>query len=350
MTPLRRLVLPLLLLLAALALGACGSDDDDAAAGAGGAGTAATEASAFPVSIEHKYGTATIESAPKRVVVVGLREQDDLLALGVAPVGTTEWFGEDPGALAPWARTKLGSRPLPTVLTNTDGIDIEKVASLRPDLIVGIYSGMTKDEFTTLSKIAPTIGQPKDVVDYGSTWEQELTTIGAAVGKPAEAKQMLEQVRAGVREAAADHPEFAGKTGAVTSVFEGTYVYGPQDARTRFLTDLGFTFPTALRSVGGKDEFGGSISDERLDLLDLDTVVWLTEGASVIRGIKDNAVYGKLPVREQGRDVFVDEADGDIYAAFSKESVLSVPIMVDELVPRLARAVDDDPATTTDPE
>lgn len=30
------------------------------------------------------------------MVVVGLREQDALLALGVVPVATTEWFGEHP--------------------------------------------------------------------------------------------------------------------------------------------------------------------------------------------------------------------------------------------------------------
>ncbi len=350
MPHLRRLLLPLLLLLAALALGACGSSDDDDAGSSGAAATTGASASAFPVSVAHKYGTAEIDAAPKRVVVVGLREQDDLLALGIAPVATTEWFGEEPGAIAPWARAELGSRPLPTVLTNTDGIDIEQVASLRPDLIVGIYSGMTRDEHTTLSKIAPTIAQPKGVVDYGSTWEQELTMIGTAVGKADEARQMGEQVRSRVEQAAAAHPEFEGRTATVAAVFEGTYIYGPQDARTRFLTDLGFVFPKRLSSVGGKDEFGGSISNERLDLLDLDTVVWLTEGRSVIRSVKEDPVYRDLGVREEGRDLFVDEADGDIYAAFSKESVLSLPIMLDDLVPRLAAAVDDDPATSTDPQ
>ena len=52
---------------------------------------------AYPLTIEHKHGSTTIDKAPERIVTVGLLEQDPLLALGVTPVGTTEWFGEHPG-------------------------------------------------------------------------------------------------------------------------------------------------------------------------------------------------------------------------------------------------------------
>ena len=62
---------------------------------------------AQPVTIEHKYGSTTVSEAPTRVVTVGLVEQDALLALGVVPVGTTEWYGEQPGALWPWAQAEL---------------------------------------------------------------------------------------------------------------------------------------------------------------------------------------------------------------------------------------------------
>ena len=79
----------LLLLFSALLLPACG-DDEPASAGQGASAAPAAEESAFPVTIEHKWGSTTIESAPERVVVVGLREQDALLALGIVPVGTTE--------------------------------------------------------------------------------------------------------------------------------------------------------------------------------------------------------------------------------------------------------------------
>src|ERR1044072_4852719 len=104
-------LLPALLSCALIA--ACGSDDEGGS-GAAGSGSAA-EADGSPVTIDHKDGWTTIEEAPERVVVVGLREQDPLLALGVVPVATTEWYGEHPGAVFPWAEDELGDGPVPTV-------------------------------------------------------------------------------------------------------------------------------------------------------------------------------------------------------------------------------------------
>ena len=49
---------------------------------------------------------------PKRVVSVGVTEQDVLLQLGVVPVGVTEWYGEQPDATWPWAHDLLeGAHP-----------------------------------------------------------------------------------------------------------------------------------------------------------------------------------------------------------------------------------------------
>ena len=51
--------------------------------------------------------------------------------------------------------------------------------------------------------------------------------------------------------------------------YEGVWVYGPEDVRGRFLTDLGFELPGDLAEVTGA-EFGGNLSDEHPDLLDVD--------------------------------------------------------------------------------
>jgi iron complex transport system substrate-binding protein len=331
-------------LVAALALAACGCGGDEPAAPA--VGNDAPEAEAFPVTIEHKYGSTTIDSAPKRVVVAGLREQDALLALGLVPVATTEWYGKHPGAIFPWAKDELGDAKLPTVLDYTDGLEIEKIAAQRPDLILGIYSGMTRKEYETLSKIAPVVAQPEGEVDYGSSWQEETLITGEAVGKPKQAQQLVDKAEQQIAHAAAGHPEFKGETAANVSDYQGIFVYGPQDVRTRMLEQLGFTYPDALRQAF-PDEFGGQLSDEKVDALDVGALVWFADGDRTVAELKNAPVYRDLRVRKEGRDIFIHTQDR-VYEATSFPSVLSMPTLLKELVPRLAAAADGDPKTSTD--
>ena len=288
--------------LAALALVACGDDDETSA----GPTTAAPEAAAgaFPVTIEHKYGSTTIDEAPERVAVVGLREQDALLALGIAPVATTEWYGEHPGAIFPWAQDELGDAEPPTVLSYQDGIEVEKVAATRPDVIIGIYSGMTRKEYETLSRLAPVIAQPKGEPDYGSSWQEETLTTGQAVGKADEAQQLVDEAEEKIAAVAEEHPEFQEQEAAIVSDYQGIFVYGPSDIRSRFLVELGFTYPPALRDAF-PDEFGGQLSEERTDELDVGTLVWFADGDRTEKQLKNDALYKHLAVRKEGRDVFI---------------------------------------------
>jgi iron complex transport system substrate-binding protein len=280
------------------------------------------------------------------VVVVGLREQDALLALGVVPVATTEWFGKHPGAIFPWATDELGSAEPPTVLTNADGVQIEKVAAQRPDLILAIYSGLTQKEYDALSKLAPVVAQPKGKVDYGSTWQEEQLLVGQAVGQAEKAQQLVDDTEKLVDDTAAANPDFKGKSAANVSDYQGIFVYGPQDVRTYTLEALGFTYPEELRSAF-PDDFGGQLSEEKVDAIDLDTLVWFADGDRGVDGLKKDPVYSKLRVRKEERDVFI-LAEDRVYESTSFPSVLSMPTLMKELVPRLAAAVDGDPSTSTD--
>jgi len=334
---------------AAVALAACGSDaepgpDSKPAAAAGkvdaGGGT-------FPASVEHKYGTTTVEAEPERVVVVGLREQDALLALGVVPVATTEWYGKDPGALEPWARAKLGDAPLPTVLPSSDGIELERVAAQRPDLIIGVDSAMTRKQYDALSKLAPTVAPPAGVIDYGTSWQQQLQMVGDAVGRRERADELQADVEGQIEQVAADHPDWKGKEAVNGTFYQGLYVYGPETANSRLLGELGFAFPEGLRDVGGKDGFGGNLSSEKADLLDIDLILWDFDTAATRKKILADPIYQVLAVHREGREVFMEQ-DSPLYDALSKTSVLSVPEALELLVPRFEAALDGDPATSAD--
>ncbi|HUR05804.1 MAG TPA: iron-siderophore ABC transporter substrate-binding protein [Nonomuraea sp.] len=302
-------------------------------------------ASAFSATLTHKYGSTTITAKPKRIVTVGLVEQDALLALGIVPVATTEWIGGYPGAIGPWAKPKLGSAPVPQVLKDTgSGPQLEKIAALRPDLILALYSGLTQEQYTTLSKIAPTVAQPKEHIDYGISWQEVTRQVGVAVGEGAEADALVKQVEDRFATVRKEHPEFAGQTGLMATVYEGYFVFGSQDPRSRLLASLGFKLPTDLDQAIG-DKFGANVSRERLDLLDTGALIWsvtnVDKDTATLRG---DSVYKGLKVTKEGREVFVKEGTDDGNAV-SFVTVLSLPYVLDALVPRLAAAVDGNPAT-----
>ncbi len=328
------------------ALAGCRSGDaDDAATDAGTdeSATPATEEAAFPATITHKYGTTEVTEAPERVVAVGLTEQDTLLALGVAPVGVTKWFGEAPGQIFPWATDALEATggELPEVLSDTDGIQIEKVAALDPDLIVGIYSGMTQQEYDLLSEIAPVVASP-DKVDYTTSWQVGTEMIGAALGQPDEAEQLVEDVEAQLEAAAEAHPEFEGKRAAVVTAYEGLFVYGEADPRGQMLDELGFEFPEILEDPDA-GEFGWSLSAERTsDLADLDTAIWLDYDIS---GKAIKGLFEGTKAFDEGRWFSIGEGDGAYYVAQSMVTPLSIPYVLERYVPQLAAAVDGDPST-----
>lgn len=330
------------LLLVGAAAG-CGSSDSgsdsDSDSGSVGAGKNATS-SAFPVTIAHKYGTTTVKAEPKRIVTVGLTDQDAVLALGKVPVGTTEWLGGYKGAIGPWAQDKLGGAAAPTVLKDTGtGPQVEKIAALRPDLILAVYSGLTKAQYQTLSKFAPVVAQPKEYNDYGVPWQQQTETIGKALGKPDEAKKLVDGVEADFSAAQQKYLEFTKATAVMATPYEGTFVYGSQDPRSRLLTDLGFTLPQGLDKVIG-DTFGANISKERTDLLDQDVAVWIVpDTTSAVTKLHQDKLYGDLNVVKQGREVFIKETS-DYGNAVSLSTVLSIPYVLERLEPQLAAAVD----------
>ncbi|MFK0286701.1 iron-siderophore ABC transporter substrate-binding protein [Streptomyces sp. NPDC090499] len=329
------------ILLAATAV-ACGSSDSGSDDGSGSSSSAAkaSSAGAFPVSIAHKFGSTTIKSEPKRIVTVGLTDQDAVLALGKVPVGTTEWLGGYKGAIGPWAQDKLGSSPAPTVLKDTGtGPQVEKIAALRPDLILAVYSGLTKAQYESLSKFAPVVAQPKQYNDYGVPWQQQTEEIGQALGKADEAKTLVSGVEARFAAAKKANPEFTGATAVMATPYEGTFVYGSEDPRSRLLSDLGFSLPKDLDKVIG-DQFGANISKERFDLLDQDVDVWIVpDTTSAVTKLHSDKVYADLNVVKQGREVFVKETS-DYGNAVSLSTVLSIPYVLDRLVPQLAEAVD----------
>jgi iron complex transport system substrate-binding protein len=338
----RRFLTGLSVLAVAPLLAACGDDAASSTSSADSSGSTAPEEAAFPATISHKYGETTVTEAPKRVVCVGLTEQDALMALGIVPVGVTYWFGDkELQGVYPWARDKLGGAELPTVLDSANGVEVEKVAALAPDLIIGQYAGITEKEYELLSKIAPTVAQSGDYADYGMPWDEMALNIGTAVGQPVAIQGIIDSVRAQIAKAAADHPEFKGQTAAAITPYEGLFLYGPEDPRSRMLIDLGFDLPTLITEAEDS-EFGVSVSAERTaDLADIGVAVWLD--LELDEAVK--AVFEKTTAYDEGRWFDISEANGSYYVAHSFVTPLSIPYLLERYVPQLAAAADGDVST-----
>lgn len=327
-------------------LAACGSDSDtgDTADAAASGSTEAEDS--FPVTVEHKYGSTEIPAKPTKVVVTGLTEQDALLALGTVPVATTEWFGEQPGAVWPWAKDALGSAATPTVLSNVDGIQFERINELGPDLILSLYSDLSQQDYTTLSQIAPTVTMPEGTSNFGISWQDSTRIVGKALGRSAAADKLVTDTEATLAQVKTDHPDFTG-TGLVVTNYEGIFVYGPQDPRSRLMESFGFTLPPDLAEVTGT-EFGKNLSRERTDLLDVKALIWLVDNYGTAKSTAaKNPLYAALAVSKEGRDIFIEDGE-TLGSATSFITVLSLPYIIDNLVPQIAQAVDGNPATAVE--
>jgi iron complex transport system substrate-binding protein len=317
-------------LVAASLIGACSAEGD------GDASPVDTGTGAFPVTVEHAFGSTTVREEPRRVVTVGLTEQDTLLALGVTPVGVTEWYGEQPHAVWPWAQDELGDAE-PEVLDASDGINIEGVAALDPDLIIGTNAGLDEATFDALSGIAPTIAHAVDHDAYFSPWDVQTELIGAALGNREEARDLVDEIDARFAEAAAAHPEFAGTTAVFlqNAVYDGAFIAYQDGLSTDFLTDLGFVVPASIDRFATDGQ--ASIPLEQAYVLDdAQVLVWGTEAPGDRTALEEQPIYRTLSAVRTGHVAFTDELlAGAIYFT----SPLSLPYVLDELVPRLAAAV-----------
>lgn len=316
---------------AALTLAACGSSATPAAE------TAPSGAAAgFPVTVAHKYGSTEIKAAPKKVVTLGLSDQDAVLALGVKPVGAVDWFKESPYGKWPWTKALWGSDQ-PQVVGERDEYNMEKIAALKPDLIIAQYSGMKQEQYDTLTRIAPVVAQPKGLPDYAASWQVMTRQIGLALGKQAETEKKIADIGARFKAVEDKYPEWAGQTLSVADSFEaGKYsAFTRTDPKSIFFNELGFQLKPEIDTLAKPGWNVAELSAEKLDVLDVDRLVWVTSSTAANDRIKAEPLYQKLKVQQEKRDLFVPYTDPDVGAAFSFNTVLSIPYAIDQIEPLL---------------
>ncbi|WP_299534161.1 iron-siderophore ABC transporter substrate-binding protein [uncultured Streptomyces sp.] len=309
----------------------CGSDDDGGDAGASAASTASS--GAFPVSVDTKFGAIEVDEKPQRVVALGWGDAETALALGVQPVGQSDWLAFGGDGVGPWAKDRYDKSPQSI---GTMEPEYEKIAALKPDLILDTKSSGDRTRYDTLSKIAPTIGVPKGGDQYMISWEKQTAMIAQALGKKAEGAKLVDGIEDQFAAAREAHPEFKGKTVTLASKTAndwGAYVGGT--GRVNFVERLGFTNnPVIEKQADGG--FSVTVSEENLDQFDADLLVTAPIGVTA-DSVKSNALFKKIPAVAGGHAVVFD--DKGLSQAFATDSVLSVSYAIDHVVPVFAEHV-----------
>ncbi|MCA0145711.1 iron-siderophore ABC transporter substrate-binding protein [Blastococcus sp. LR1] len=313
---------------AALVLSGCGggsdsADDREPSSGSG----------AFPVTVSTAFGDVTIDEEPQRVVALGWSDAETALALGVQPVGASDWLGFGGEGVGPWAEGQYDEAP---EIIETIEPSLEAIAALEPDLILDTRSSAEQDRYESLSKIAPTVGQPEGVGPYQTTWQQQLELVGQSLGKTEQAEELAAEVDQAFSDAAAEHPEFAGTevaVGAYTSEGFGAYVRG--DARVEFMEQLGFENKAEIQDLAGENFFV-SVGEEEVPLLDAElTVVFpIFVQASEFTG---NPLWQGLGSVREGRAVVLE--DTTLTNAFSSGSAGGIRYALENAVPLFADAL-----------
>ena len=341
----RRPVVPVSLAALALLLAGCAAPATPAASSAAPT-TSESAAGAFPVSVKHAYGETVIDARPERVATVAWANHDVALALGVVPVGMgKQTYGVSDGSgILPWTAEKLKELggATPALFDETDGINFEAVNETDPDVILAGLSGITKEEYDTLSEIAPTIAYPG--LSWGTSWRDTIKVDSAGMGMAAEGDALIADLEGAIATAVARYPQIKGKTAAFIYInptdFGTLGVYTTGDARAAYLTDLGLPAPESVKKLSeGSTSFYEDVSAENADTFsDIDII--LTYGdESLLPKLQKDPLLGTIPAIKRGSVVAIEDGS-PLSAAVSPPSALSLTWSLDDYLARIAAAAD----------
>lgn len=221
------------------------------------AGSGSSAASSTRV-VETAKGKVTVPTHPLRIVSVHSWTTESLLDFGEKPVGVENGGSQyvPKRYFTAWNATKK--------VTSGANVDLEAIAALKPDLIVGVDVPYLDKLYKQLSQIAPTA-----FAKFTDDWTTYPQATAGFVNNPTALASLKTRYEDRIQ---TDKKKYA-KVLASTSfdVIQGGFdngnywIYGPDSAVGSVLTQIGAHFGTASAAVkaGGTN----SVSYEKADLL-----------------------------------------------------------------------------------
>lgn len=299
-----------------------------------------------PITIEHALGTTTIEAKPERVATVNWANHEVPLALGVVPVGMAAAnFGDDNGdGLLPWVDEKLDElgAETPVLFDETDGIDFEAVADTDPDVILAAYSGLTQEDYDTLSEIAPVVAYPETA--WGTSWRDMITLNSEAIGMADEGEQLISDLETEIADKVAAYPQLEGTSAMFLTHVDTTDLsqvsfYTSHDTRAMFFEDMGMTTPESIATASAStDTFSLTQSAEQADAFsDVDVIVTYG-GDELVTALEADPILSQVPAVANGS--IVNLPGTSPLGTAANPTPLSISWILDDYLELLAAAAD----------
>lgn len=297
---------------AAVATG--GKDFGDAAKKTAAYGTDA-EAGEFPRTVTHAMGKTELKAAPKRVVVLDVGEFDNVVSLGLKPVGYAPSEGD--AAIPSYLKKNAGE---PKSVGTINSLNLEAIAGLRPDLILGSQL-RAADKYDELSKIAPTVF----AIRPGFTWKENYLLNAAALDRTDRAESALAAYEAKAGKLGTDLGADKPTVSMVRYLPDRLRLYAKASFIGTILDDVGLPRPKNQQV----NDLAAEISPEKIDEADADwifTGVYGDPKATQRDSARSNPLWKNLKAVKEGRAK--DVSDETWYLGLG---VTSADLVLDDL-------------------
>ncbi|WP_342573785.1 iron-siderophore ABC transporter substrate-binding protein [Solibacillus sp. FSL K6-1781] len=291
----------------------------------------------YPIVIKHALGETVIEEKPERVATIAWANHDVALALGVVPVGfsAANYGVQDESGMLPWTAEKLKAlgEENPNIYQDTDGLDFEAISDSNPDVILAAYSGLTQEEYDTLSEIAPVVAYPE--TPWVITWRDQILFNAKGMGMEEEGKQLIADTEKLIQDKANEFPEIKGKKAAF-GMFNATdlskfYIYTPADPRGELLEELGMEYPESIKAqVQDESSFYIELSAENADALNDAEILIAYGDDNTLKALQADPILGEVPAIKNGTVLIIP--DNTPLAAAGNPNPLSIQYTIDEYV------------------
>ena len=302
----------------------------------------------FPLTIEHALGTTTIPEKPERVATVNWANHEAPLALGVVPVGmaAANFGDDDKDGLLPWVKERLTElkAETPVLFDETDGIDFEGVADTKPDVILAAYSGLTKQDYDTLSQIAPVVAYPDAA--WATPWREIIRLNSKAIGLADKGEELIGDIEGDIETTVSKYPQLKDKSIMFMTHVDPNDVsevgfYTTHDTRTLFFEDLGMKIPGSIAEASqGTDKFALTRSAEQIDAFDDVDIITGYGGDTpeLLEKISKDPLLSKIPAVKRGSVYLLP--DSKPLGTAANPTPLSISWVLEDYVKALAGAAD----------